>query len=386
MTDTGLNHEALAQAVTRECRLVRVLVAATAGSTPREAGAAMLVWPGGQSGTIGGGALEWQAMRRARAMLDAWPPAARIDRLPLGPALGQCCGGGVTLVYEPWDAARIDAHPPQTAHLMRPIASGPPAAPSAMRRMAARAETGEGRARVMLSNGWLIEPLARAAIPLWVWGAGHVGRALVGVMAPLPGWSITWIDHSADCFPDDLPSGVLRRHCSSPEQLAPDAPPEARHVIATRSHSTDLAICHGLLVHGFASAGLIGSATKTARFRARLRALGHARNDIMRLQCPIGAKALGKHPQAIAIGVAHDLLHHGLTAGISASVQERLPTSDSGNRRAAAQGCAGVGGRQFEKHASGQGAPRQPEVAIGASLAQNAAARRSLSFGKTRRN
>ena len=88
----------------------------------------------------------------------------------------------------------------------------------------------------------------------------------------------------------------------------PHAPHDAHHLILTYSHALDLALCHGLLGHGFARAGLIGSATKWARFRSRLGALGHAPAQIARIRCPIGTPGFGKHPQAIAIGVASGLL------------------------------------------------------------------------------
>jgi xanthine dehydrogenase accessory factor len=86
------------------------------------------------------------------------------------------------------------------------------------------------------------------------------------------------------------------------------APKKADHLILTYSHEIDLDLCHRLLGHGFRSAGLIGSRTKWARFRKRLAALGHAPAAIERITCPIGTPALGKHPQAIAIGVAAAML------------------------------------------------------------------------------
>nr|MCE2749619.1 XdhC family protein [Rhodobacter sp.] len=87
----------------------------------------------------------------------------------------------------------------------------------------------------------------------------------------------------------------------------------ADHLVLTFSHALDLELCHRLLTHGFASLGLIGSQTKRARFRSRLRALGHSDPQIARIRCPIGDPALGKHPQAIAIGVAQDILHRQVT-------------------------------------------------------------------------
>jgi xanthine dehydrogenase accessory factor len=163
-----------------------------------------------------------------------------------------------------------------------------------------------------LVQGWLVEPVAAADRQVWVWGAGHVGRALVAVLAPLPGVAITWIDTGPDRFPSDPLPGVTAIPAADPALLADHAPRDAEHLVLTYSHALDLALCHRLLARGFRSCGLIGSATKWARFRSRLAALGHAPASIARIRCPIGEPALGKHPQAIAIGVAADLLRPAL--------------------------------------------------------------------------
>jgi xanthine dehydrogenase accessory factor len=323
MTEPGLDLAGLRAAVAQAGRLVRVVVAEAAGSAPRGPGAAMMVWSDGQAGTIGGGALEWQAIGRARAMLGADEGAARAERLALGPTLGQCCGGAVTIVYEVWDAARLGQLTAGggAGHLLRPILpTASPEAPAALRRAAARAAAQGGRAPLTMAGGWLLEPLAARPRDLWVWGAGHVGRAVVGLMAPLPGWAITWVDHAAGCFPADPPAEVTCRHDPDPARLVPDAPPGADHLVMTRSHPLDLAICHGLLSQGAACIGLIGSATKAARFHARLRALGHTPARIARLTCPIGTPELGKHPQAIAIGVAASLIRPGAAGWERAAV------------------------------------------------------------------
>ena len=133
-------------------------------------------------------------------------------------------------------------------------------------------------------------------------------QALVGVLAPLPDLDITWIDTAPDRFPAEVPAGVTVVPAREPASLVAHAPREAEHLILTYSHALDLELCHRLLGHGFASAGLIGSATKWARFRSRLAALGHPVERIARITCPIGDPALGKHPQAIALGVAARLL------------------------------------------------------------------------------
>ncbi len=233
---------------------VLISIAAAKGSTPRDAGTSMTVTATGQSGTIGGGALEWEAVRIARHMLQSGKPAER-RTVVLGPDMGQCCGGAVTLDFT----------------------VGARATPS-------------------------------SAGPIWIWGAGHVGRAIAAVLAPLDAGAVTLVDTSGDRLPDPLPDGVTPLVASDMTRVVRHAPRDARHFILTYSHDIDLTLCDALLRHGFTGCGLIGSDTKWARFRKRLAALGHAEEDIRRIACPIGDPSLGKHPQAIAIGVAARLL------------------------------------------------------------------------------
>lgn len=292
------DRSALAKALAAHPRVARVVVAGVEGSGPREVGAAMLVWPGGQSGTIGGGTLEWQAAQRALKLLPQG--GARIDREALGPDLGQCCGGAVTLVTEVWD------HVPEGEVVARPLDGS--TMPLAVSRLLAAARGQGVLPEVQLIQGWLVEPVSRPLRQVWVWGAGHVGRAMVAVMAPLPGLAITWIDIAPDRFPTDIPPNVRALPVPDPATAVALAPKDAEHLIVTFSHALDLELCHRLLAHGFGFCGLIGSATKWARFRSRLRTLGHAAPEIARITCPIGNPGLGKHPQAIAVGVAGQLL------------------------------------------------------------------------------
>lgn len=229
---------------------VRVEITATAGSVPREAGTQMLVFADRIEGTIGGGALEWQAMATARRLL-AMTHDSLIEKVPLGPALGQCCGGSVTLRYQ---------------------------------------------------RGAAIEETTKR--PIWIYGAGHVGRQVASVLAGLPDCLVTLIDVAADRFPDPMPEGVTRLLAADPPRIVGHAPENTEHLIMTCSHEVDLALCNAILNHRFARAGLIGSATKWVRFEKRLRALGHAPAQIRRIACPIGNPSLGKHPMQIAIGVA----------------------------------------------------------------------------------
>jgi xanthine dehydrogenase accessory factor len=294
----------LAATIAREGRVARVVVAAIEGSAPREVGAAMLVWRGGQSGTIGGGTLEFEAAARARSALAE--ARDRLDRLPLGPALGQCCGGSVTLLTEVWDAARMETATGDV--IARPLPGPATAMPLAVTRLLSRARA-QGKAPAPgIVGGWMVEPRAQPTRSLWIYGAGHVGRALVDVLAPLPDITITWVDTAPDRFPDEIPPKVTQLVAANPAEVVRYAPPHAEHLVLTYSHALDLELCHQLLRHGFRSAGLIGSQTKWARFRSRLRQLGHDEARIARITCPIGDPSLGKHPQAIAVGVAAALL------------------------------------------------------------------------------
>ncbi|MBV7407528.1 xanthine dehydrogenase accessory protein XdhC [Maritimibacter sp. DP1N21-5] len=279
--------------------VIRVVVAEVRGSAPREVGASVTVWStdeaSGQDGTIGGGTLEYQAVAVAREML-ASGAAKRVEAKALGPDMGQCCGGRVKLLWE-----RYDAVPEGPIHA-RPIAGGDQ--PLAITRtLAAARRKGEVPAPALI-DGWMLEPVLTEKTPVWIWGAGHVGRALVAALAPLPDLAITWLDTGPERFPQDVPPGVTA--LPAPELAAAMrlAPPNAHHVILTYSHALDLALCDAALGHGFAGAGLIGSHTKWARFRSRLQQAGHERSEIERIRCPIGDKALGKHPAAIALGVA----------------------------------------------------------------------------------
>ena len=213
----------------------------------------MIVGRSSLRGSIGGGALEWEALRIARDMLASGE--ARAERsFPLGPDLGQCCGGSVTLEFN--------------------------------------AE---------------FQEVTVGAPPLWIWGAGHVGRAIAGAIAPFETWPVVLVDDAAERMPEGLPDGVDPLVAQEMATAVQHAPKDAMHLVLTYSHAIDLALCDALLRHGFSGCGLIGSATKWARFRKRLQQMGHGDAEIDRILCPIGDPSLGKHPQAIAIGVAAGL-------------------------------------------------------------------------------
>ena len=303
---------ALTAAVHQYGRVARVVIASHDGSAPRETGASMLVWASGQSGTIGGGALEHQATLAARAQTQA----CTLARIPLGPALGQCCGGAVTLVTEVFTASTL----PQGPIVARSVDGSP--MPLAVQRLMAQARGQGAQPVTQLLQGWLVEPVLTPKRQLWLWGAGHVGRAIVAVMAPLPDLSITWVDVALDRFPNSIPLGVTALPAPDLAQAMALAPRDAEHLILTFSHLLDLDICHRALIHGFLRCGLIGSATKWARFQKRLTELGHSPIEIAKITCPIGQPALGKHPQAIALGVAAEFLHQAQSPAQAANPKE----------------------------------------------------------------
>lgn len=279
----------------------------------------MLVFAEGQSGTIGGGALEFEAAAKARGLLEGSPPtpalshgggrgpvAPLVERIALGPSLGQCCGGAVVLWTEVFEAVPVA--------VAGVLARGVGEMPLAVKRVLAAARGQGVRPAAGLVSGWLVEPIVEAERQVWIWGAGHVGRALVSVLAPLPGIAVTWVDVGPERFPESVPDGVTMVPASDPALVADHAPMGAEHLVLTYSHALDLELCHRLLNRGFRRCGLIGSGTKWARFRSRLTALGHSGEAVARIRCPIGDPSLGKHPQAIAVGVVAEMLRAPKTA------------------------------------------------------------------------
>lgn len=291
------NRDTLIDACEAHGRVVRVVVTAVRGSAPREVGAAMLIWMGGQSGTIGGGALEFELANQARELRTD-----RTSKHALGPDMGQCCGGAVEILSEVYNLERVNTLP------LDVVARGPGEMPLGVRRLIRKNRSSGELPKTQLIDDWFVEPVAHPQREVWIWGAGHVGRALVHVIHGLPELAITWVDTTADRFPADIPDGVQVLPFAEPQRLVDHAPGSAEHLILTFSHALDLELCHAILGRDFARCGLIGSKTKWARFQARLKSLGHAPQHIQRIECPIGQPELGKHPQAIAIGVAQAFL------------------------------------------------------------------------------
>ncbi|MEX0310077.1 MAG: XdhC family protein [Tateyamaria sp.] len=231
-------------------RVVRVVVASVRGSAPREVGAAMLVWDGGQSGTIGGGTLEFQMARTAQDLTrDTYSKHA------LGPDLGQCCGGVVEVLSEVYDLDRAQALPHDL------VARGPDPMPISIKRMMKAARNQGTLPQAQMKDGWLIEPVRPPDKDVWIWGAGHVGRALVNILQHMPGHRLTWVDTAPDRFPADTPDGVTIVPSADLVTLAGHGPPPAHPPILSDSHAFDPDRFHPAQAPGLFHAGTLGSSS-----------------------------------------------------------------------------------------------------------------------------
>lgn len=260
---SAANHEwlpVLTDLTERGIPCVLITVMEAKGSTPREAGVKMIATASEQFGTIGGGNLEFEAIDEARKLLAAASKPAVKD-YPLGPKLAQCCGGFVSVFLEPF------------------------------------------------------LPVGRT---LFLFGAGHVGKEVVKVLEGLP-LKIKWVDERANEFPAHLPKNCEKIVTSAPVAELREADENSYIAVMTHSHDLDFDLVRAAYKGKFAYLGLIGSDTKRARFEKRLVADGVAKENLSRLNCPIGIGGTGKHPREIAISVAAELLTLGICKGAEAA-------------------------------------------------------------------
>ncbi|HXH02783.1 MAG TPA: xanthine dehydrogenase accessory protein XdhC [Candidatus Competibacteraceae bacterium] len=325
---------------------VLITVAGARGSTPREPGTRMVVTAHALYGTIGGGGLEHKAIATARELLAAGRECSRLERYPLGLAFGQCCGGVAFIHFHCLPAER-------PAWLMRLAEWQRAARPAWLARLADYEAAGTllvgaaevhgslgdaeltvrvtAQLRALLAAGddqprlagldgspdpgvgrgpaLLLEPLLPDAFHIALFGAGHVGRALVRVLEGYP-CRITWVDNRAEQFPVALPPQVTVRYVAEPAAVVDELPPDAFYLVMTHDHALDLEICARVLLrHDIRYCGLIGSQSKRNNFERRLKQRGLTAADLERLTCPIGIPGIrDKHPAAIAIAVAAELL------------------------------------------------------------------------------
>jgi xanthine dehydrogenase accessory factor len=320
-----LSHDAHIAVLQSPDPVMLISVAAIRGSTPREAGAFMLVSENAIAGTIGGGNLEHQVTLRARQTLASQGDIiTELVPFPLGPGLGQCCGGAVDIAFH-----RLN--PMQKHQLATAISSTQNRAgighgdwvllPMGESRHLETASAADAEALDHLFTGVrgglsgageerkLCLRLDDGATPLWLFGAGHVGQAIVQALAPLP-FDLHLID-SRDEYLTLPETAKLHLHQSDrPQDEVGDMPSGAFALILTHSHAQDFDICRAALMQddlGFV--GMIGSQTKRARFVRRLKYRGLGDAEIGRLTCPIGIQGIAcKQPAIIAASVAVQLL------------------------------------------------------------------------------
>ena len=231
---------------------VLVTIIEERGSTPRNAGSKMVVTAERIFETIGGGHLEYKAMQMAREMLESRSQDIRLERFSLGASLGQCCGGATVLLFEPMG-----------------------------------------------------QPQAQIA----VFGAGHVGRALVPLLASLP-CKVRWIDSRENEFPEQIPANVQKIVNDEVVDEVENMPPGSYYIVMTHNHQLDLELTAAILSRNdFTYYGLIGSKSKRARFEHRLRDRGFQPETVQRMRCPMGiAEVKGKLPVEIAVSIAGEVI------------------------------------------------------------------------------
>lgn len=254
---------------------VWITVLQAQGSVPRGAGTVMAVFADDFLGTIGGGHLEFEALAEARRCLHSThghTPLPFEKRFALGPSLGQCCGGALVLKFE----AVTNQDAPRLQSLLQVQA-------------------------------------AERFQPLALFGGGHVGKALVQVLAPLP-FHVRWIDSRDEIFPADVPDQVVCEHSNPVQAAVPELAPQSRVLIMSFSHAEDLDVVAACLQRqrqhrDLPFIGLIGSATKWATFKRRLIERGFTEQECQQVTCPIGVPGItGKEPEVIAVAVAAQLL------------------------------------------------------------------------------
>jgi len=327
---------ALAEATAASRPAVLVTVAAARGSVPRPAGTHMVVLREGVDGTIGGGHLEFQAIAIARDLIAGPAAAARLTRFPLGASLGQCCGGVVTLLFEPigGDVAWV-AHAADLRRRRVPCVTVVPTRGDAIHgRLVVSADDvfGRGAAEqddlVAFARGVLqgrggaqlgpaadgrdahfYDPVRDDAFDVVLFGAGHVGRAIARALADLP-CRVRWIDTRDDAFPPEVPGNATALATDAPEAEVDAAPSDAFFLVMTHEHAQDERLAERILARGdVAYFGLIGSQSKRRQFEARLARRGMPVERFAAMTCPIGVPGIaGKEPAVIAAAVAAQIL------------------------------------------------------------------------------
>ncbi len=311
---------------------VVITVIEISGSAPREVGARMVVTEDTEFDSIGGGNMEYLAIGEARQMLqrvDA--PMRNVEYVGLGVTLSQCCGGAVRLMYEKFAGANThhlsgisDSHESrQVNFVLSPVTGSEPSMLLSVKskwrqwpRMVSDAaqqmlQAAEPRSLLLFdgSNEWFLTRVDQYPTKLVLFGAGHVGKALVHLLQNLP-FQVDWVDERQEVFPTSSPANVNPIHQLDPLEVLDGQPDDVFYVVMTHSHGRDYELCLEILRRRkFGWLGLIGSETKRARFEQRFVQDGIDSFTLKRLHCPIGIKSIrGKFPAVIAVSTVAQLL------------------------------------------------------------------------------
>lgn len=299
--------------------VVMVTVAQSKGSTPRNAGTRMLVTQSSQWKTIGGGHLEWKAAALARTLIAEHPfgkSVRHVEHYPLGPSLGQCCGGAVTLVYEllgtadlPW-LEELTQILERGKSVQRRVGFGEQLENSGVSLQELDSPSSAVSFDQPSENArWFIDELTPPSMHIVLFGAGHVGKALVHILGSLQ-CTVTWVDERESEFPEYIPNNVRVNINDIPEEAVEQAPANSYYIVMTHRHDLDQRLCQLILERDdFRYAGLIGSKTKRNQFIRRFRQRGISDEIINKMTCPIGIGGIdSKDPAAIAVSIVAELL------------------------------------------------------------------------------
>jgi len=233
---------------------VLVTILGVRGSAPRDSGTKMVITADNIYDTIGGGHLEYKTIALAQELLADDSRQQHIEHFPLGPSLGQCCGGSTSVLFERFAAPGVN---------------------------------------------------------IMLFGAGHVGRALAGILAGLP-CRLQWVDPREDQFPSLLASNITPVVSEEPKDEVATMPANSYYIVMTHNHQMDFEICETVLKRGdFSYLGLIGSDTKWTRFQQRFAHRGFEPDAVERIHCPIGLSQVpGKRPMEVAVAIAGELIEH----------------------------------------------------------------------------
>ena len=293
------------EAIARDGQVILATLGAAKGSTPRGAGAKMLISREGTQGTIGGGNLEFMVTEQARKMLAAADVACLYQHYALGPLLSQCCGGAADVLLEKLTAEHfvlldeiILAEKEKKPYGLVSATGGP----AVRKRFVSREAQGA-------LDGEIYEWRRNDALPLYMFGAGHVGKAMAEVLGRL-NFDVKWIDGRQYQFPEVMADNVERILSDDPLSHVRAAPPDSIFLIFTYSHQLDYEITGAVLKRGdFRYCGMIGSATKRVRFEKAFLRGGGTTRQLRRFTSPMGLTDIrGKEPEVIAISVAAELL------------------------------------------------------------------------------